>query len=158
MKDKILNKIHKELLKQGKTISVAESCTGGLLCAELTKKAGASGYFLLGMITYSNNSKEKMLQVPARFISRHGAVSRQVAISMARNIRRKTKADLGISVTGIAGPAGATANKPVGTVFICLSAKNKDICRAFSFLGSRQDIRKKSTQEALRLLCAHLSL
>ncbi len=99
-----------------------------------------------------------MLQVPARIISSYGAVSRQVAVSMARNIRKKTRADLGISVTGIAGPAGATASKPVGTVFICLSAKNKDTCRAFSFLGSRQDIRKKSTQEALRLLCAHLSL
>jgi nicotinamide-nucleotide amidase len=158
MIDKILTKIHKKLLKQEKTLAVAESCTGGLLCGRLTENPGASGYFLLGIVAYSNNSKEKILQVPARLISRYGAVSRQVAVSMARNIRRKANADLGISITGLAGPGGSTMNKPVGTVFICLSAKNKDTCRLFSFQGSRQVIRKKAIQGALRLLCAHLSL
>ena len=158
MPDKILTKIHNKLLSQGKTIAVAESCTGGLLCGQLTKNPGASGYFLLGVVAYNNNFKEKILRVPAKLISRYGAVSGQVAISMAENIRKKTKADLGISITGVAGPAGATANKPVGTVFICLSTRNKRSCRAFSFQGNRQDIRKKTIQEALRLLCAHLSL
>jgi len=158
MPDKILTKIHNKLLEQGKTIAVSESCSGGLLCAELTKNPGASNYFLLGVVTYSNNSKEKILQVPVKLISKYGAVSRQVAISMAKNMRRISKADLSISITGIAGPGGATKNKPVGTVFICLCAKNKDTCRVFYFKGSRQSIRNKSTQEALRLLCAHLSL
>ena len=158
MLNKIPAKIHNKLLKQGKTIAVAESCTGGLLCAKLTKNPGASNYFLLGVVAYSNNSKEKVLQVPAKIISKHGAVSRQVAILMARNIRKIAKADLGFSITGTAGPGGATINKAVGTVFICLSTKNKNTCRVFYFRGSRQNIRNKSTQEALRLLCAHLSL
>ncbi|MFA6130048.1 MAG: CinA family protein [Candidatus Omnitrophota bacterium] len=158
MPERILSKIHKQLLSQGKTIAIAESCTGGLLCAELTKNPGASTYFLLGVITYSNDSKKKILQIPAKFISRYGAVSPQVAISMAENIRKKTKADLGISITGIAGPGGSTVNKPVGTVFICLSAKKKNTCRLFYLQGNRRSIRNKATQEALRLLCAHLSL
>ncbi|MDD5408561.1 MAG: CinA family protein [Candidatus Omnitrophica bacterium] len=158
MPEKILSEIHNQLLSQKKTIAVAESCTGGLLCVELTKNPGASAYFLLGVVAYSNNSKNKILQIPAKFISRYGAVSRQIAISMAENIRKKTKADLGISITGIAGPGGSTVNKPVGTVFICLSAKKKNTCRLFYLRGNRRDIRNKATQEALRLLCAHLSL
>ena len=158
MRDKILIKIHNRLLRQGKTIAVAESCTGGLLSGELTKNPGASGYFLLGVVAYSNTSKEKILQIPTKLISKYGAVSRQIAISMANNIRKKSKADLGIGITGIAGPAGSTVNKPVGTVFICLSVKNHNTCRAFSFRGNRQSIRNKATQKALRLLCAHLSL
>jgi nicotinamide-nucleotide amidase len=129
-----------------------------MLCGQLTKKPGASGYFLLGIVVYSNKSKEKILQIPAKLITKYGAVSSQVAISMARNIRKISNANLGISITGLAGPAGATVNKPIGTVFICLSLKDKSICRKFSFLGSRQIIRKKTIQEALRLLCAHLSL
>ncbi|MFA4993624.1 MAG: CinA family protein [Candidatus Omnitrophota bacterium] len=158
MADKILSKIHNKLLSRKKTIAIAESCTGGLLCATLTKNPGASGYFLLGVVAYSNSSKEKILQIPAKFISKYGAVSRKVAISMAENIRKIAKADLGISITGVAGPGGSTLNKPVGTVFICLSAKNKNTCRLFSFPGNRLSIRNKSTQEALRLLCEHLSL
>ncbi|MBU0548561.1 MAG: CinA family protein [Candidatus Omnitrophica bacterium] len=158
MQDKILTKIHNKLLSQKKTIAVAESCTGGLLCGKLTKNPGASVYFLLGVVAYSNNSKEKILQIPARLISKYGAVSRQIAILMSKNIRKRSKADLGIGITGLAGPGGATVNKPVGTVFISLSAKNKNTCQMLSFRGSRQDIRKKTIHEALRLLCAHLSL
>ena len=154
----MVTKIHSQLLNRNKTISVAESCSGGLLCAELTKHPGASDYFLLGVVAYSNKSKVKILKIPAKIIAKHGAVSRQVAILMAKNIRQISKTDLGISITGIAGPGGATVNKPVGTVFICLSTKNKNTWRLFSFRGSRQSIRNQSTQEALRLLCAHLSL
>jgi PncC family amidohydrolase len=156
MQNKILTKIHKKLLLRNKTIAIAESCTGGMLCSELTKNPGASGYFLLGVIAYSNKAKQKLLQIPFKLISTYGAVSRQTAISMAKNIRKKSKADLGISITGIAGPESASTNKPIGTVFICLSQKNKDICRKFAFRGSRKEIRKKTTQEALRLLCVHL--
>ncbi len=158
MRDKILKAIHNQLLCQKKTIAVAESCSAGLLCAELAKTPGASDYFILGIVAYSNNSKEKILQIPARLISKYGAVSSQVAISMAQNIRKKSKADLGLSITGIAGPGGATANKPVGTVFICLSTRNKNICRVFYFRGNRKQNQQKAVQEALRLLCAHLSL
>jgi len=156
MQNNILAKIHKKLLHRKKTIAIAESCTGGLLCAELTKNPGASGYFLLGVVAYSNKAKQKLLQVPIKLISKYGAVSRQAAISMAKNIRKKSKADLGMGITGLAGPEGATANKPIGTVFICLSLKNKNICRRLALRGNRQEIRRKTTQEALRLLCVHL--
>ena len=154
---KIIDQIHNELLQQQKTISLAESCTGGLLASLLTSQPGSSRYFLSCIVTYSNKSKETLLAIPAKTIIKYGSVSSNVAKLMAKNIRKKTKPDLGLSITGIAGPSGATINKPVGLVFICLSYKNKNICRAFNFKGNRQNIRKKSTQEALRLLCAHLS-
>lgn len=157
MFNKDLKRVHKKLLEKKKTIAVAESCSGGLLSYLLTDIPGSSKYFLLGVVTYSNNSKEKILNIPAQTIAKYSAVSAQVAVLMAKNVRKKVKSDFGLSITGIAGPTGATAGKPVGTVFICLSDKNKNNCRKFSFRGSRQDIRKKSAQEALRLLCAPLS-
>jgi len=155
---KILKQLHKKLLKEKKTVAVAESCSGGLLAYLLTDLPGSSGYFLLGVVAYSNSSKERILKIPAKTIAEYGAVSSQVAGLMAKNVRKKAKSDLALSITGIAGPAGATVDKPVGTVFICLCDKNKNDCRKFSFRGSRQDIRKKSVKEALGLLCARLSL
>ncbi|MFA5093039.1 MAG: CinA family protein [Candidatus Omnitrophota bacterium] len=156
MVNKTLQQIHKKLLSNQKTISTAESCTAGLLSHLLTSISGSSGYFLLGVTSYSNQSKEKILKIPARTIIKYGAVSSQVAILMAENIRKIMHADFGLSITGIAGPFGATKNKPVGTVFIGLSAKNKNSCHKFLFSGSRQIIRKKSAQEALRLLLKSL--
>lgn len=153
---KLTQQIHARLRNQAKTISVAESCTGGQLCSLLTSLPGASDYFLLGVVTYSNKSKKMLLDIPEKIISRYGAVSRRVAILMAQNIRKKTQADFGLGITGIAGPTGATFTKSIGTVYICLSGKNKNICRKFNFSGKRKDICKKSTQSALRLLCAHL--
>lgn len=107
---------------------------------------------MLGVVSYSNKSKEKILNIPAKTIARYGAVSQPVAILMAKNIRKKTHTDFGISITGIAGPTGATPTKPIGTVYICLSGKNENICRKFNFSGNRESIRKQSTQEALLLL------
>ncbi|MFH0917963.1 MAG: CinA family protein [Candidatus Omnitrophota bacterium] len=153
----ITRQIHHQLTNQKKTISVAESCTGGLLCSLLTSLAGSSNYFILGVVTYSNKSKERILGIPEKTIAKYGAVSAQVARLMAQNIRKKTSTDWGLSITGIAGPSGATPDKSVGTVYICLSGKNKNICRKFNFSGNRENIRKKSTQNALHLLCAHLS-
>ena len=157
MLGKIIEQIHNKLLSNQKTISLAESCTGGLLSSLLTSKSGSSSYFLSGIVAYSNSSKEILLGIPASIIAKYGSVSSNVAKLMAENIRKKTNADFGLSSTGIAGPSGATKNKPVGTVFICLSKKTKNICLKFSFRGNRRDIRKKSAQQALRLLCAHLS-
>jgi len=156
MLNKVHKQIHNKLVKQRKTIAVAESCTGGLLSCLLTDIAGSSKYFLLGVVAYSNKSKETILNIPLKTITKYGAVSSKVAILMAKNIRKKINSDFGLSITGIAGPAGATLNKPVGTVFICLSHKNRNICRKLFFRGKRQDIRKKSAYEALRLLCAYL--
>jgi nicotinamide-nucleotide amidase len=157
MFNEILKQAHKKLLENKKTVAVAESCTGGLLSYLLTDTPGSSGYFLLGVVAYSNRSKEIILNIPAKTIAKYTAVSAQVAVLMAKNVRKKAKSDLALSITGIAGPAGANANKPVGTVFICLSDKNKNNCRKFLFPDSRQNIRKKSALEALRLLCARLS-
>jgi nicotinamide-nucleotide amidase len=157
MLNKILKLSHNKLISRKQTISVAESCTGGTVCSLLTKYPGASAYFVLGVVVYSNKAKEKILGIPKKTIAKYGAVSDKVAILMARNIRKKINTDFGISVTGIAGPAGATFAKPVGTVFIALSAKNKTLCRSFLFRGSRKSIRKHSALEAIRLLCAHLS-
>jgi nicotinamide-nucleotide amidase len=149
---KIIEKIHNRLIRQAKTIAVAESCTGGQLSSFLSSLPGSSNYFLLGVVTYSNKSKEMILDIPSKTISSYGAVSQPIAILMAKNIRKITHADFGLSITGIAGPAGATAAKPVGTVFIALATKNKTLCRLFLLPGQREDIRKKSVGEALRLL------
>ena len=156
MLGKIIKQIHNKLLNGKKTISLAESCTAGLLASLLTSESGSSGYFLSGIVAYSNKSKEILLGIPKKIIAKYGVVSSNVATLMAENIRKKTNADYGLSVTGIAGPTGATKNKPIGTVFICLSKKSKNTCLKFSFRGNRQAIRKNSTQEALRLLYTHL--
>jgi len=154
---KTVRQIHDQLLRQKKTLAVAESCTGGQLCDRLTQMPGASAYFLLGAITYSNQAKKLLLNIPLNTILRYGAVSAPVAKLMACNIRKKISADFGLGITGIAGPKGGHADKPAGTVYIGLSTRTKDICRKFKFNGSRQNIRKQATQNALRLLCAHLS-
>ena len=156
MLKKLLKQLHKKLLKNKKTLATAESCTGGLLSARLTETSGSSQYFLLGVITYSDKAKEKILGIPAKIIAKHKAASSQVAILMAKNIRKKFNTDFGLSVTGIAGPTKTTTDKPVGTVYICLSSKNKNSCQKFIFSGSRQKIRKKSTLQALRLLFNNL--
>jgi len=156
MAKQILKQIHNKLIISKKTVAIAESCTGGELCSLLTSLPGSSNYFILGAITYSNKSKEIMLNVPAKIIAKFGAVSRQAAILMAKNIRKKTHADYSLSVTGIAGPCGATKTKPVGTIFIAFASKNKTLCRLFQLAGKRAIIRKKSVREALRLLNQHL--
>jgi len=156
MNRKTLNQLHLKLLRTKKTVAIAESCTGGLLSSYFTKLPGASAYFIFAAITYSNKSKEKFLNIPAKTIAKYGAVSSQVATLMAKNIRKKTNADFGLSITGIAGPTGGDSNKPTGTVFIGLAKKNKTLCRLFLFSGQRATIRKQSVQKALNLLSAQI--
>ena len=148
---RIADQIHKTLLKNKRTVSVAESCTGGLLCASLTGLSGSSGYFSLGIITYSNQAKHGLLGIPLTLINNKGAVSAEVALKMAESVRKLAKTDYGISITGIAGPTGGTPLKPVGTVFIAASDKKRAFCREFHFKGSRASIRKQSVATALRL-------
>ncbi len=145
-------KTHKLLIKRKQTLAVAESCTGGLLSSILTGRSGSSKFFILATIVYSNFSKHLLLKVPMSMINKHGAVSSPVAQKMAENIRQLAKTDYGISITGIAGPTGGTAAKPVGTVFISVSSKTKTICRRFQFKGSRSSIRQQSCLSALKLL------
>jgi nicotinamide-nucleotide amidase len=152
MPQDIISQAHKSLLKSGKTIAVAESCTGGLLSTMLTELSGSSKYFILGVVTYSNKSKEKILGIPHSIIVKNGAVSAVVAQLMAQKVRKLAKADFGIGVTGIAGPLGGSPQKPVGTVFIAFADKNKTTYKKFFFRGARSSIRKKSALEALKLL------
>ena len=144
--------IHQHLIKNGKTVSTAESCTGGILSGILTQLSGSSQYFILGVTTYSNRAKVSILKIPASIINKKGAVSKDIACLMAKNIRQIAKTDFGIGITGIAGPTGATPGKPVGTVFICVTNKNRTICKKFIFRGNRATIRKQSALKALDLL------
>ena len=148
----LIKQVHLRLLKSGKTIATAESCTAGLLSALLTQLPDSSQYFTLGITTYSNRSKKNILKIPASIIRRKGAVSRETALLMAQNVRKLAKADLGISITGIAGPTGTTFRKPAGTVFIALSAKNKNFGKKFIFKGNRNSVRKQASRKALQLL------
>lgn len=148
----IINQIHNLLLKNKKTIAVAESCTGGGLSNLLTQTPGSSQYVVLGIVAYSNKVKEAILKIPHPIIARYGAVSKDVACLMAKSIRKIAKTDFGIGITGIAGPTGGTLFKPKGTVFIAINSKNKKICKKFHFKGSRMAIRKRTALESLELL------
>ena len=148
----IVKQIHKSLLKKQITVAVAESCTGGELSGLLTGLSGSSRYFILGVVTYSNASKKNILGIPAGVITKNGAVSEAVAKSMSERIRKIAKTDLGIGITGIAGPTGGTPPKPKGTIFIAIGSKKKKICKKFHFTGSRSGIRKKTAKKSLELL------
>jgi len=119
--ESIVNQVHKSLLKKGKTLAVAESCTGGIVSSMLTQLPGSSAYFLLGVVTYSNQAKQSILRIPSKLITTKGAVSREVAQKMAQSVRLVSGADFGIGITGVAGPSGGTKRKPKGTVFIAVS-------------------------------------
>jgi nicotinamide-nucleotide amidase len=140
------------LTAQGKTLALAESCTGGLIAERLTEIAGSSAFFLEGSVVYSNEAKTRALNVPAQLIAAHGAVSGEVAEAMARGARERSGADLAVSVTGIAGPAGGTAEKPVGLVYIGLATANSLSHRKLQFPGDRHLVRWRASQAALELL------
>jgi PncC family amidohydrolase len=144
------------LREKGITLSLAESCTGGLIAKRITDIAGASDYFELGVATYSNRAKELLLGVPADILARKGAVSDEVARAMAEGVRKLASANVGVSVTGIAGPGGGSAEKPVGTVFIGLSWEEGTHVEKFLFQGDRAAIREETAEKALTLLCQYL--
>ncbi len=149
-------KIHKALIKKQKTLAVAESCTGGLLSSFLTSLPDSSNYYILGVVTYSNKTKENILKIPYSIIQKNGAVSKVVAEMMANSVRRLAKADYGIGITGIAGPGGATPKKPIGTVFIAVIGQSKKISKKFFFKGKRTLIQRQAALKALELLQATL--
>ncbi len=141
------------LAEQKLTVAVAESCTGGLIGHRLTQVAGSSAYVDRGAITYSNQSKVEMLGVPEALIARHGAVSAEVAAAMATGIRERAGTSVGLSVTGIAGPGGATETKPVGLVYIGLDGgAGAAVTKECRFHGDRSVIKQRSSQAALNLL------
>ncbi len=120
-----INKLHKKFIKKNITISVAESCTGGLLSSTFTKLSGSSEYFQMGLVTYSNKAKIKILKVKKKIIDKYGSVSPQCCRSMVQNLSKLSKSKINVSITGIAGPRGGTKEKPVGLVYIGLKKGNK---------------------------------
>jgi nicotinamide-nucleotide amidase len=148
--------IGKLLLERGKTLSVAESCTGGLIGERITNVSGSSEYFIEGAVTYSNGAKIRTLNVPPELIEYHGAVSAEVAEAMAKGIRERAQTDFAISVTGVAGPTGGTEEKPVGTVFIGYADKTQVKSRKIVLPGDRYLIRWRSSQAALDILRRNL--
>ena len=121
---KISQKIVKLLSKMNLKISFAESCTGGLLSSSITSISGSSKIFTIGLVTYSNQSKINILKVPKRIIIKHGAVSYEACISMVKNLKKISKTDISVSITGVAGPKGGTKKKPVGLVYIGIKKGN----------------------------------
>ena len=140
------------LMMKQKTVAAAESCTGGLLAERLTRTPGSSNYFLGGAICYSNELKTKLAGVPEVLIKENGAVSKPVAQAMAEGIRRRSGASIGIGITGIAGPGGDSAEKPVGLVFIALADEHGTQVREFRFPGNRERVRLWASTAALEMI------
>ncbi len=134
------------------TIAVAESLTGGLICHRLTNVSGSSDYLDMGIVTYSNRSKIEVLGVPEDIIREHGAVSEACVRAMAVGIRKLAGTDLGLAVSGIAGPTGGSPEKPVGTVHVSLAWNMGEDCRKFFFEGDRERIKEQSSTEALVMI------
>ena len=149
-----LNKRIITLLKRKKLkLAIAESCTGGMLSSSFTSISGASKVFLIGLVTYSNQAKMKILKVPKKIIQKHGAVSVQCCLSMVNNLSKISKSNIAISITGIAGPKGGSIRKPVGLVFIGVKRNKKIMINKF-FLKSkkRNKIQKAAVKKALELI------
>lgn len=144
--------VAKILTKRRLTIAVAESCTGGFVANRLTNVSGSSKYFMTGVVAYSNESKENILGVSAKTIKGYGAVSKQAALEMADGIKYLACVDIGLSITGIAGPTGGTRAKPVGVVYVALVMKKNRIVKEFRFKGSREEIKFQASQVALDLI------
>jgi len=140
------------LLERKKTLAVAESCTGGLVANLLTNIPGSSGFFNRGVIAYSNDAKKELLQVPGQTLEEYGAVSAETAHAMAEGVRKISATDFGIAVTGIAGPGGGTAAKPVGLVYVACSDALETITERHLFANDRQGNKQRSAQAILNLL------
>jgi nicotinamide-nucleotide amidase len=134
------------------TLAAAESCTGGLISSRITDVAGSSDYFLAGLVTYSNEAKEKFLSVPHDLIAAKGAVSAEVARAMAQGAQAAVGADIAVAVTGIAGPGGGSKEKPVGTVYMGLAAEASSWVRHHVFAGDRLTIKRQTSEEALKFV------
>jgi PncC family amidohydrolase len=144
------------LNQHGLRLAVAESCTGGLVGHQLTNVPGSSTYFQGGVIAYANETKVDLLGVQPETLIRHGAVSEQTVLEMARGARARTKADIGLSVSGIAGPDGDTPEKPVGLVWIGLSSGDFEEAYSNVFSGDRIEIKQQAAGAALEMLAAFI--
>ena len=146
-------RIVKLLTKKKLTLSFAESCTGGLLASSITSISGSSKVFNMGLVTYSNNAKIKLLQVPKKTITKYGAVSHETCLSMVKNLSKISKANISISITGVAGPNGGSKAKPVGLVYIGLKKGSKIIVKKNLFKSKKRiSIQKASAKQALKMI------
>ena len=146
-------KIVELLTKKKLTVSFAESCTGGLLASSITSISGSSKVFNMGLVTYSNNAKVKLLQVPKKTITKYGAVSYETCLSMVKNLSKISKANISISITGVAGPNGGTKAKPVGLVYIGLKKGSKIIVKKNYFKSKKRiSIQKATVKQALKMI------
>ena len=146
-------KIVKLLTKKKFTVSFAESCTGGLLASSITSISGSSKVFNMGFVTYSNYAKVKLLKVPKKTITKYGAVSYETCLSMVKKLSKISKANISISITGVAGPNGGTKAKPVGLVYIGLKKGNKIIVKKNYFKSKKRiSIQKATVKQALKMI------
>lgn len=145
-----LEHIATTLVERGEWLALAESCTGGLIAKQVTDLAGSSRWFECGLVTYSNRAKQALLGVPAAVLDQHGAVSETCVRAMADGLRRVSRADWNLAVTGIAGPGGGSADKPVGTVWIAWRYRDQTaLVERFLFAGDREQVRQQTAQAAL---------
>ena len=158
----LVNKLAQALRARGWQLATAESCTGGLIAAACTAVAGSSDWFKCGIVSYANDAKTDLLDVPAALIAQHGAVSEAVAAAMATGALQRTRTQRVVAVTGIAGPGGATPGKPVGTVWLAVAGRASpadaiDVqCRSLYLGGDRATVRRQTVMQALRALIASL--
>ena len=147
------SKVVRILTKKKLTVSFAESCTGGLLASTITSISGSSKVFNLGLITYSNNAKVKLLKVPKKTITKYGAVSHETCLSMVENLSKISKSNISISITGVAGPNGGTKQKPVGLVYVGLKKGRKTIIKKNLFKNKgRIFIQKSTVKKVLKMV------
>lgn len=144
------------LREHGLTLATAESCTGGLVAHRITCVPGSSSYYLGGFVTYANQAKEALVGVRHETLIAHGAVSEETALEMARGARERLGADLGIATTGIAGPTGGSPEKPVGLVYVALSAADVERCERHIWQGDRMANKQQSAEAALRLVRSYV--
>ena len=150
---KISKKVVDLLRKKKLKISFAESCTGGLLASSITSVSGSSKIFSLGLVTYSNQAKIKILRVPKRIILKYGAVSNETCLTMVKNLSKITMTNISISITGVAGPKGGTKEKPVGLVFIGIKKGSKILLKKYLFKNKkRNSIQRATVNKALNLV------
>lgn len=157
VKEDLAEKIGDLLRDANFSLSVAESCTGGLVSNLITNVSGSSDYFDRGFVTYSDNAKIELLGVPSSCLLNFGAVSRAVAEEMADGARRNSGTDVGLSTTGFAGPTGGTKEKPIGLVFIGIAGADGVVSEKFNFSGGRLDVKRKAAEQALELLSRFLT-
>ena len=150
---KLSQKVVKLLSKKRLKISLAESCTGGLLSSSITSISGSSKVFTLGLVTYSNQAKINVLKVPKKIIMKHGAVSYETCLSMVKNLSKTSKTNISVSITGVAGPKGGTKQKPVGLVYIGIKKGNKTLVKKCLFKNKkRNSVQRTTVNKALNLI------